>query len=71
MTGILKRRFEEGSAPFLSSQRSDEDDVSGSDSGNSSDSLNPPAPPVLPGGKTPAARHTCTRHPYRRVMFGR
>ncbi|XP_020500568.1 cysteine/serine-rich nuclear protein 3 isoform X1 [Labrus bergylta] len=46
MSGILKRKLEEGPAPYLSLQGSD-DDVSCSDSGNSSDSLNHPVPSGL------------------------
>uniref|UniRef100_A0A665WB98 Cysteine/serine-rich nuclear protein 3-like n=1 Tax=Echeneis naucrates TaxID=173247 RepID=A0A665WB98_ECHNA len=41
MSGILKRKLEEGPSPFLSLRGSD-DEVSCSDSGNSSDSLNHP-----------------------------
>uniref|UniRef100_A0A3P8SD41 Cysteine/serine-rich nuclear protein N-terminal domain-containing protein n=1 Tax=Amphiprion percula TaxID=161767 RepID=A0A3P8SD41_AMPPE len=40
MSGILKRKLEEGPSPYLSLQGSDDDEVSCSDSGNSSDSLN-------------------------------
>ncbi|XP_034032462.1 cysteine/serine-rich nuclear protein 3-like isoform X1 [Thalassophryne amazonica] len=46
MSGILKRKLEEGPSPYLSLQGS-EDDVSCSDSGNSSDSLNHPVPSGL------------------------
>ncbi|KAK1876797.1 Cysteine/serine-rich nuclear protein 3 [Dissostichus eleginoides] len=46
MSGILKRKLEEGPSPYLSLQRSD-DEVSCSDSGNSSDSLNHPVPSGL------------------------
>ncbi|XP_074520787.1 uncharacterized protein LOC141786000 isoform X2 [Halichoeres trimaculatus] len=46
MSGILKRKLEEGPSPYLSLQGSD-DDVSCSDSGNSSDSLNHPVPSGL------------------------
>ncbi|CAJ1087613.1 cysteine/serine-rich nuclear protein 3-like isoform X4 [Xyrichtys novacula] len=46
MSGILKRKLEEGPPPYLSLQGSD-DDVSCSDSGNSSDSLNHPVPAGL------------------------
>ncbi|XP_032362190.1 cysteine/serine-rich nuclear protein 3 isoform X1 [Etheostoma spectabile] len=46
MSGILKRKLEEGPPPYLSLQGSDED-VSCSDSGNSSDSLNHPVPSGL------------------------
>lgn len=46
MSGILKRKLEEGPAPYLALQGS-EDDVSCSDSGNSSDSLNHPVPSGL------------------------
>ncbi|XP_059184304.1 cysteine/serine-rich nuclear protein 3-like [Centropristis striata] len=46
MSGILKRKLEEGPPPYLSLQGSD-DDVSCSDSGNSSDSLNHPVPSGL------------------------
>lgn len=42
MSGILKRKLEEGPAPYLALQGSEDDDVSCSDSGNSSDSLNHP-----------------------------
>lgn len=47
MSGILKRKLEEGPSPYLSLQGSDDDDVSCSDSGNSSDSLNHPVPSGL------------------------
>lgn len=47
MSGILKRKLEEGPAPYLSLQGSEDDDVSCSDSGNSSDSLNHPVPSGL------------------------
>lgn len=47
MSGILKRKLEEGPPPYLSLQGSDDDDVSCSDSGNSSDSLNHPVPSGL------------------------
>ncbi|XP_076004921.1 uncharacterized protein LOC142999314 [Genypterus blacodes] len=43
MSGILKRKLEEGPSPYLS----DYDEVSCSDSGNSSDSLNHPVPSGL------------------------
>ncbi|KAM8904545.1 cysteine/serine-rich nuclear protein 3-like isoform 1-T1 [Spinachia spinachia] len=46
MSGILKRKLEEGLPPYLSLQGSD-DDVSCSDSGNSSDSLNHAVPSGL------------------------
>ncbi|XP_070711962.1 cysteine/serine-rich nuclear protein 3-like [Pempheris klunzingeri] len=46
MSGILKRKLEEGPSPYLSLQGSD-DEVSCSDSGNSSDSLNHPVPSGL------------------------
>ncbi|XP_037328573.2 cysteine/serine-rich nuclear protein 3-like isoform X2 [Pungitius pungitius] len=46
MSGILKRKLEEGPPPYLSLQGSD-DDVSCSDSGNSSDSLNHSVPSGL------------------------
>lgn len=42
MSGILKRKLEEGPAPYLALQGSEDDEVSCSDSGNSSDSLNHP-----------------------------
>ncbi|KAL1021929.1 hypothetical protein UPYG_G00020050 [Umbra pygmaea] len=53
MTGILKRKFEEvevaSPAPCLSLQGSDDDVSAGSDSGNSSDSVNPaPSNPLTP-----------------------
>ncbi|KAM4602129.1 cysteine/serine-rich nuclear protein 3-like [Polymixia lowei] len=44
MSGILKRKLEEGPSPYLSLRGSDDDEVSCSDSGNSSDSLNQPIP---------------------------
>ncbi|XP_029927787.1 cysteine/serine-rich nuclear protein 3-like [Myripristis murdjan] len=44
MSGILKRKLEEGPSPYLMLQGSDDDEVSCSDSGNSSDSLNHPIP---------------------------
>lgn len=47
MSGILKRKLEEGPSPYLSLQGSDDDEVSCSDSGNSSDSLNHPVPSGL------------------------
>ncbi|KAM9328456.1 uncharacterized protein KZ484_019836 [Pholidichthys leucotaenia] len=47
MSGILKRKFEEVPAPYLSLQGSDDDEVSCSDSGNSSDSLNHSVPSGL------------------------
>lgn len=47
MSGILKRKLEEGPAPYLSLHGSEDDDVSCSDSGNSSDSLNHPVPSGL------------------------
>lgn len=47
MSGILKRKLEEGPAPYLSLQGSEDEDVSCSDSGNSSDSLNHPVPSGL------------------------
>ncbi|XP_028998190.1 cysteine/serine-rich nuclear protein 3-like isoform X2 [Betta splendens] len=47
MSGILKRKLEEGPPPYLSLQGSDDDEVSCSDSGNSSDSLNHPVPSGL------------------------
>lgn len=48
MSGILKRKLEEGSSPYLSSlQGSDDDEVSYGDSGNSSDSINHPVPSGL------------------------
>nr|XP_020471011.1 cysteine/serine-rich nuclear protein 3-like isoform X2 [Monopterus albus] len=47
MSGILKRKLEEGPSPYLSLQGSDDDEVSCSDSGNSSDSLNQPVPSGL------------------------
>ncbi|XP_068447188.1 cysteine/serine-rich nuclear protein 3-like isoform X2 [Clinocottus analis] len=46
MSGILKRKLEEGPPPYRTLQGSD-DDVSCSDSGNSSDSLNHPVPAAL------------------------
>ncbi|XP_034411296.1 cysteine/serine-rich nuclear protein 3-like isoform X1 [Cyclopterus lumpus] len=46
MSGILKRKLEEGPPPYRALQGSD-DDVSCSDSGNSSDSLNHPVPSGL------------------------
>lgn len=53
MSGILKRKLEEGPAPYLSLQGSEDDDVSCSDSGNSSDSLNHPVPSGLLDCKVP------------------
>lgn len=53
MSGILKRKLEEGPSPYLSLQGSDDDEVSCSDSGNSSDSLNPPVPSGLLDCKIP------------------
>ncbi|XP_075873691.1 uncharacterized protein LOC142882867 isoform X2 [Nelusetta ayraudi] len=48
MSGILKRKLDEGPTPYLSSlQGSDDDEVSCGDSGNSSDSLNHPVPSGL------------------------
>ncbi|XP_023130460.2 cysteine/serine-rich nuclear protein 3-like isoform X2 [Amphiprion ocellaris] len=47
MSGILKRKLEEGPSPYLSLQGSDDDEVSCSDSGNSSDSLNHSVPSGL------------------------
>ncbi|XP_070787040.1 cysteine/serine-rich nuclear protein 3-like [Enoplosus armatus] len=47
MSGILKRKLEEGPPPYLSLQGSEDDEVSCSDSGNSSDSLNHPVPSGL------------------------
>ncbi|KAM9334131.1 uncharacterized protein ABDE67_021861 [Symphorus nematophorus] len=47
MSGILKRKLEEGPSPYLSLQGSDDDEVSCGDSGNSSDSLNHPIPSGL------------------------
>lgn len=47
MSGILKRKLEEGPAPYLAMQGLEDDDVSCSDSGNSSDSLNHPVPSGL------------------------
>ncbi|KAG8004582.1 Cysteine/serine-rich nuclear protein 3 [Nibea albiflora] len=47
MSGILKRKLEDGPSPYLSLQGSDDDEVSCSDSGNSSDSLNHPVPSGL------------------------
>lgn len=47
MSGILKRKLEEGPAPYLSLQGSEDDDGSCGDSGNSSDSLNHPVPSGL------------------------
>lgn len=47
MSGILKRKLEEGQSPYLTLQGSDDDEVSCSDSGNSSDSLNHPVPSGL------------------------
>uniref|UniRef100_A0A3Q2ZWH7 Cysteine and serine rich nuclear protein 3 n=1 Tax=Kryptolebias marmoratus TaxID=37003 RepID=A0A3Q2ZWH7_KRYMA len=44
MSGILKRKLEEGPSSYLSLQGSDDDEVSCSDSGNSSDSLNHSVP---------------------------
>uniref|UniRef100_A0AAV2LDP9 Cysteine/serine-rich nuclear protein N-terminal domain-containing protein n=1 Tax=Knipowitschia caucasica TaxID=637954 RepID=A0AAV2LDP9_KNICA len=46
ISGILKRKHEEGPSSHLSTAASD-DEVSCSDSGNSSDSLNPPVPSGL------------------------
>lgn len=53
MSGILKRKLEEGPAPYLALQGSEDDDVSCSDSGNSSDSLNHPVPSGLLDCKVP------------------
>uniref|UniRef100_A0A3Q3VVZ6 Cysteine/serine-rich nuclear protein N-terminal domain-containing protein n=1 Tax=Mola mola TaxID=94237 RepID=A0A3Q3VVZ6_MOLML len=47
MSGILKRKLEEGPTPYESLQGSEDDDVSCSDSGNSSDSLNHAVPSGL------------------------
>ncbi|XP_061571625.1 cysteine/serine-rich nuclear protein 3-like isoform X2 [Cololabis saira] len=44
MSGILKRKLDEGPSPYLSLQGSEDDEVSCSDSGNSSDSLNHSVP---------------------------
>ncbi|CAL8289786.1 unnamed protein product [Lota lota] len=44
MSGILKRKHEEDSSPYLSLQGCHDNEVSCSDSGNSSDSLNHPVP---------------------------
>ncbi|CAL8406711.1 unnamed protein product [Arctogadus glacialis] len=46
MSGILKRRHEEDTSPYLSLQGCHDNEVSCSDSGNSSDSLNHPVPAV-------------------------
>ncbi|XP_024150331.1 cysteine/serine-rich nuclear protein 3 [Oryzias melastigma] len=48
MSGILKRKFDEGPQPYLSLQGSEDDEVSCSDSGNSSDSLNNSVPSGIP-----------------------
>ncbi|XP_056157537.1 cysteine/serine-rich nuclear protein 3-like [Lampris incognitus] len=42
MSGILKRKLEEGPSPYLSLLGSEDEEVSCSDSGNSSDSVNNP-----------------------------
>lgn len=47
MSGILKRKLDDDPAPYLSVQGSDDDEVSCSDSGNSSDSLNHSVPSSL------------------------
>ncbi|KAM8871881.1 cysteine/serine-rich nuclear protein 3-like isoform 1-T1 [Synchiropus picturatus] len=47
MSGILKRKLDEGPAPYLSLQGSEDEEVSCSDSGNSSDSLNHQLPSRL------------------------
>lgn len=52
MSGILKRKLDDDPAPYLSVQGSDDDEVSCSDSGNSSDSLNHSVPSSLLDGKT-------------------
>lgn len=64
MSGILKRKLDEGPSPYLSSlQGSDDDEVSCSDSGNSSDSLNHPVPSGLLDCKaTPPHRSRTCRY---------
>lgn len=52
MSGILKRKLEEGPS-YLSLQGSDDDEVSCSDSGNSSDSLNHSVPSGILDCKVP------------------
>uniref|UniRef100_A0A3Q0SZ46 Cysteine/serine-rich nuclear protein N-terminal domain-containing protein n=1 Tax=Amphilophus citrinellus TaxID=61819 RepID=A0A3Q0SZ46_AMPCI len=44
MSGILKRKLEDDPSPYFSLQGSDDDEISCSDSGNSSDSLNHSVP---------------------------
>lgn len=61
MSGILKRKLDEGPSPYLSSlQGSDDDEVSCSDSGNSSDSLNHPVPSGLLDCKATPPHRVCT-----------
>ena len=52
MSGILKRKLDEGPSPYLSLQGSEDDEVSCSDSGNSSDSLNHSVPAGILDGKS-------------------
>lgn len=47
MSGMLKRKLEEGPSSYLSLQGSDDDAASYTDSGNSSDSLNHSVPSGL------------------------
>ncbi|XP_054643112.1 cysteine/serine-rich nuclear protein 3 [Dunckerocampus dactyliophorus] len=64
MSGILKRKFEEveaASSP-CSSLRESDDEVSCSESGNSSDSINPSASgPFTPGSILKREKRVCTR----------
>lgn len=68
MSGILKRKLEEGPPPYLSLQGSDDDEVSCSDSGNSSDSLNHPVPSGLLDCKITLPRCSCRQ--LQLVCFG-
>lgn len=59
MSGILKRKLEEGPSPYLSLQGSEDDEVSCSDSGNSSDSLNHPVASGLLDCKITSPHRSC------------
>lgn len=60
MSGILKRKLEEGPTPYESLQGSEDDDVSCSDSGNSSDSLNHAVPSGLLDCKVTIPHCSCS-----------
>lgn len=68
MSGILKRKLEEEPSSYLSLQGSEDDEVSCSDSGNSSDSVNNSVPSGILDCKISPKNFFCLNNLIRNVF---